>query len=87
MRRTMSGGVSRLPIVTTSFAFELTLFLLIVSCAFGAIPTPTFKSASQLPTLSAWLKPDMPASGEMESADWLAIAEFRPVRGVAIGLS
>jgi hypothetical protein len=29
----------------------------------------------------------MPASGEMESADWLAIAEFRPVRGAAIGLS
>jgi hypothetical protein len=41
------------PIVTTSVAFELTLFRLIVSCVFGAIPGPTLSSGSTLPMLNA----------------------------------
>lgn len=37
------------PIVTTSLLLWLTLFLLIVSCIFGAIPMPTSSSASLSP--------------------------------------
>lgn len=59
------------PIVTTSAALLLTLFRLIFSCAFGAIPGPTLSSTSSECVLRACEKPDAPAvsGGEMANAD------------------
>jgi hypothetical protein len=57
------------PIVTTSAALLLTLFLLIFSCVFGAIPA-TPNSTSSDCTLIAWENPDAPpASGEVANAE------------------
>jgi len=56
-----------LPIVTTSAALLLTLFLLIFSWTFGAIPATPNSTSSDCILIAE--KPDAPASGDVANAE------------------